>query len=123
MAGCVRAWAPQATLVTFKLETDPLLLRGKAAAALAPMAEGGCGAHAVVGNLLHTRYEEVVLLGRVPPVGGCPRMGLSEGDVRAGVVEGGGGEEVIRGRQLESLLACRLVGVHGVGREAARQTV
>lgn len=50
-------WAPSAYLVSFKLETDPDLLLGKAASAVRSY-----GVHAVVANLLATRYSEVRLL-------------------------------------------------------------
>lgn len=50
-------WAPSAYLVSFKLETDPDLLLGKAASAVRSY-----GVHTVVANLLATRYSEVRLL-------------------------------------------------------------
>lgn len=56
----VDGWAPSGSMiVSFKLETDPDLLIGKAEAALRRYAH-----HLVVGNLLATRKEEVVFVMR-----------------------------------------------------------
>ena len=56
--GTVRhTWAPDAFLVSFKLETDATILKDKAKRAMSKY-----GVHMVVGNLLHTRYEQVHLL-------------------------------------------------------------
>jgi len=53
----VDAWAPQAMIVSFKLETDPSLLVAKARRALEKYAH-----HLVIGNLLTTRKWEVVFV-------------------------------------------------------------
>jgi len=50
-------WAPDAFVCSFKLETDPTLLRQKAERAVTMY-----GCHMVVGNLLETRYSEVSIL-------------------------------------------------------------
>lgn len=47
---------PEAYVISFKLETDSSLLRGKALSALEKY-----GHHGVVANLLHTRHQEVVI--------------------------------------------------------------
>ncbi len=48
-----RQWAPQAMVVSFKLETDQRILIDKARAAL-----DNYNVHAVVANILHTRKDE-----------------------------------------------------------------
>lgn len=53
----VDGWAPQAMIVSFKLETDPSLLVIKARKALEKYAH-----HLVIGNLLTTRKWEVVFV-------------------------------------------------------------
>ena len=53
----VDGWAPNAMIVSFKLETDPLLLISKAKKALERYSH-----HLVIGNLLLTRAWEVVLV-------------------------------------------------------------
>src|SRR5262249_50301558 len=53
----VDAWAPQAMIVSFKLETDPSILVAKARRALEKYAH-----HLVIGNLLTTRKWEVVFV-------------------------------------------------------------
>jgi phosphopantothenate-cysteine ligase len=53
-------WAPQGFVVSFKLETDPGLLRDKASRAMDLY-----GSHLVVGNLLQTRHDVVWVL--APP--------------------------------------------------------
>ena len=50
-------WAPNAFVVTFKLETDKQILRTKAERAVQR-----CGCHLVIGNLLQTRHEKVWVL-------------------------------------------------------------
>ena len=53
----VDGWAPQAMIVSFKLETDPSILIGKAQTALDRYSH-----HLVIGNLLATRKWEVVFI-------------------------------------------------------------
>ena len=53
----VDGWAPQAMIVSFKLETDPTILVGKAQASLDRYSH-----HLVIGNLLSTRKWEVVFI-------------------------------------------------------------
>ncbi len=53
----VDGWAPQAMIVSFKLETDPSILIGKAQTALDRYSH-----HLVIGNLLSTRKWEVVFI-------------------------------------------------------------
>jgi phosphopantothenate-cysteine ligase len=53
----VDGWAPEAMIVSFKLETDPSLLVKKAQYALNKYSH-----HLVIGNLLHTRKWEVVFV-------------------------------------------------------------
>ena len=53
----VDGWAPQAMVVSFKLETDPSILIGKAQMALDRYSH-----HLVIGNLLSTRKWEVVFV-------------------------------------------------------------
>jgi hypothetical protein len=50
-------WAPQAFCVSFKLETDPKILRKKAEGAVQKY-----GVHMVVGNLLDSRHDKVTIL-------------------------------------------------------------
>jgi len=52
-------WAPQAFVVSFKLETDSAILLQKAAAALHKY-----GVHIVVANELHSRYRQILLVSR-----------------------------------------------------------
>ncbi len=54
-------WAPDAFLCSFKLETDPTILRQKAEQAVQKY-----GCHLVVGNILETRYNQVMVL--APPL-------------------------------------------------------
>lgn len=64
------SWAPDAFVCSFKLETDPTLLRQKAERAVQKY-----GCHMVVGNLLETRYTQVQVL--APPdfgVAAAPAM-------------------------------------------------
>jgi len=53
----VDGWAPEAMIVSFKLETDPALLAEKANYALKKYAH-----HLVIGNLLNTRKYEVLFV-------------------------------------------------------------
>ena len=53
----VEGWAPEGMIVSFKLETDPSILVGKAQAALKRYSH-----HLVIGNLLSTRKWEVVFV-------------------------------------------------------------
>lgn len=53
----VDGWAPRAMIVSFKLETDPSLLREKCAYALKKYAH-----HLVIGNMLNTRKYEVLFV-------------------------------------------------------------
>ncbi|KAI8937848.1 hypothetical protein NX059_005537 [Plenodomus lindquistii] len=53
----VDGWAPEAMIVSFKLETDPSLLVKKSEYALNKYSH-----HLVIGNLLHTRKWEVVFV-------------------------------------------------------------
>lgn len=53
----VDTWAPQAMIISFKLETDASLLAEKARGALKKYAH-----HLVIGNLLHTRKFEVLFV-------------------------------------------------------------
>lgn len=57
-----QSWAPDAFVCSFKLETDPTILREKAERAVQ-----NYGSHMVVGNILETRYQQVMLL-TPPPV-------------------------------------------------------
>lgn len=50
-------WAPDAFVVSFKLETDKTILRQKADRAVE-----NYGCHMVIGNLLHTRHKKVSIL-------------------------------------------------------------
>jgi phosphopantothenate-cysteine ligase len=52
-------WCPEAYVVSFKLETDPSILRRKSVLAME-----NNGVHLVVGNVLATRYERVFVLSR-----------------------------------------------------------
>ena len=60
-----REWAPEAFVVSFKLETSAPLLRSKARRALEEY-----GVHCVVANLLETRKAEVTVYGLGSPEGG-----------------------------------------------------
>ena len=62
-------WAPQACIISFKLETDASLLLPKAAAALA-----AAGVRAVVANLLHRRYAEVHVVMAGAPATSVPAV-------------------------------------------------
>jgi phosphopantothenate-cysteine ligase len=52
-----KTWAPSAFVVSFKLETDPDILRTKAERAVERY-----GCHMVIGNLLQSRHEKVFIL-------------------------------------------------------------
>ena len=54
-----RLWCPEAFVVSFKLETDPGILRAKSILAM-----DKSGVHLVVGNVLSTRYERVFVMSR-----------------------------------------------------------
>jgi phosphopantothenate-cysteine ligase len=54
-----RLWCPEAFVVSFKLETDPAILRVKSMFAMEKS-----GVHLVVGNVLSTRYERVFVMSR-----------------------------------------------------------
>ena len=54
---CMGAWAPEAFVVSFKLETDPSLLVPKARKALQTY-----GHRLVIANLLQTRKTEVIAI-------------------------------------------------------------
>ncbi len=60
LAPLVKDWVPKAFVVSFKLETDPDLLVPKAKQALKKY-----GHRIVVGNLLHTRKNRVLLVSAV----------------------------------------------------------
>ncbi|EPE04658.1 phosphopantothenate-cysteine ligase [Ophiostoma piceae UAMH 11346] len=53
----VDEWSPQSMMISFKLETDPDLLIGKAQGALERYQH-----HLVIGNILETRKQEVVFV-------------------------------------------------------------
>jgi hypothetical protein len=59
-----KTWAPDAFVCSFKLETDPTILREKAERAVQ-----NYGSHMVVGNILETRYHQVMLLMPPPSTG------------------------------------------------------
>ena len=65
-----RLWCPEAFVVSFKLETDPAILRVKSMLAMEKS-----GVHLVVGNVLSTRYERVFVMSRSRELDG------EEGDV------------------------------------------
>merc|ERR1711966_447972 len=52
-------WCPNAFVVSFKLETDPLILQQKSVLAMERN-----DVHLVIGNELATRYEKVFILSR-----------------------------------------------------------
>jgi hypothetical protein len=54
-----RLWCPEAFVASFKLETDPAILRAKSMLAMEKS-----GVHLVVGNVLSTRYERVFVMSR-----------------------------------------------------------
>ena len=54
-----RLWCPEAYVVSFKIETDPSILRRKSVLAME-----NNDVHLVVGNVLSTRYERVYVLSR-----------------------------------------------------------
>ncbi|GAX76312.1 hypothetical protein CEUSTIGMA_g3758.t1 [Chlamydomonas eustigma] len=57
LGALTKQWAPQAMVVSFKLETDPDILVSKAEGAIRLYS-----VHAVVANLLQTRKEEVLIV-------------------------------------------------------------
>lgn len=61
LAAVRTAWAPDALVVSFKLETDASLLTRKARAAI-----DAYGVHAVVANLLPHRYREITVVSTRP---------------------------------------------------------
>jgi uncharacterized membrane protein YgcG len=113
VAAVAAAWAPSCPAVSFKLETDEALLLEKARRALATG-----GVRAVVANLLHKRYEEVVLLRRgggveILRAGGGGEGGVEEAlGIAPGVLPPEAAARAMRQRSLEALLAAALQRVH-----------
>ncbi|KAE9967556.1 hypothetical protein BLS_006283 [Venturia inaequalis] len=124
----VDAWAPDAMIVSFKLETDPAILTTKALYALNKYSH-----HLVIGNLLSTRKWEVVFVSaeegtrwiRVPRgrrtksfsgiEGLVGRAGGSEGEGGAGG-DGGAEEHDFVGEpplEIESLIIPEIAALHG----------
>ena len=98
-----REWAARAFTVSFKLETDPLLLARKARGAIAKY-----GVDAVVANVLDTRFDEVRLF--TPPVDSS----AGAGGVDVDVVSTGAERVVTRpeGAVVEAALVNVLVDMH-----------
>ncbi|KAI5364566.1 Putative DNA/pantothenate metabolism flavoprotein [Septoria linicola] len=100
----VDGWAPRAMIVSFKLETDPALLKDKCAYALKKYAH-----HLVIGNMLNTRKFEVLFVSagggekwiRVP-------QNRRQKSVSAGVAEETGEEAV----EIESLIIPEVKALH-----------
>ena len=86
-------WAPDAYICSFKLETDAEILRQKAERAVTKY-----NCHMVIGNLLHTRHDQVWILappstsdGNMPSVQEWPMISVnrpkhSESDVLEGLI-------------------------------------
>eukprot|EP00878_Enallax_costatus_P030985 GHUV01033808.1.p1 GENE.GHUV01033808.1~~GHUV01033808.1.p1 ORF type:complete len:120 (+),score=32.08 GHUV01033808.1:720-1079(+) len=103
-------WAPQAMIVSFKLETDESILLNKASGAL-----DRYQVHAVVANLLHTRKDRVLIVqqrqkGRSDR-SGAPATAAAGDDSSSGVEV----VEVLRPvdePHIEKQLVARIVGLH-----------
>lgn len=72
----VKDWAPNAFVVSFKLETDPSLLFSKARASLKQY-----GHQMVIGNVLETRKRTVICLSLTAEI----EISLTEKQVESGV--------------------------------------
>ena len=103
-------WSVNAFIVSFKLETDMDLLLPKARTALERY-----GHHAVVGNELHSRKWQVVLVSRRPPgeqdqtvtgTPGRPGQTYNERWIRLGV------PELESGKEIEEEIVAELVKRH-----------
>lgn len=85
-------WAPQALVVSFKLETDEGILLDKARGAMT-----NYKVHAVVANILHTRKDVVYLL--VRPLGGSmgeeEQAGMGGDGAHQGKESKGGGDDQV----------------------------
>lgn len=105
-------WCPRCTLVSFKLETDPALLLPKAAAAIAVS-----GVHAVVANLLQTRYEEVRV---VLPASQGPRLPTPAQTMPAGAQVSMADEHIpLAGSSAGQAMAATVVTVRAVAKESS----
>ncbi|GLC43564.1 hypothetical protein PLESTB_001570700 [Pleodorina starrii] len=147
LGALVHSWAPEAFVVSFKLETDQRILVDKASAALQRY-----GVHLVVANLLHNRKDVVTLVepaaahrdataspeassgaaaaafagAQGPAVHGAAEPGLGSaaggGGYCGGAAVGARVMEVRRpagDRDIERLLVAEVAARHGAFREAA----
>jgi len=123
-------WAPQALLVTFKLETNAHILRAKAAAAIAKY-----GVDVVCANQLQSYKREVTLVqqsGAAPPVvvggsvAGDETADVAVEGIRCSTVlcapapEGGGGSQP---PEIEAALLAELTLLHAASIEVAKAQV
>lgn len=89
LAPLVKEWAPQAFVVSFKLETDETILLQKAEKALDYYQH-----KVVVANLLHTRKERVIVVYQDP----TKRQVISMSQ-----------EELVKGQEIEEKIVARLI--------------
>ncbi|CAL8463214.1 g2748 [Coccomyxa elongata] len=112
MLGTLRTqWAPDAFLVSFKLETDEKILISKASKSIARY-----GVHAVVANILEKRKEVVHLVRpAAPSTGACKPADASTEACHAGTAAPGVQvDEILRGSEtfIEAPLVLRIVQLH-----------
>ncbi|KAI9824980.1 MAG: hypothetical protein M1819_000778 [Sarea resinae] len=114
----VTSWAPEGMIVSFKLETDPSMLIGKAQQALDRYSH-----HLVIGNLLSTRKWEVVFVApdtparwiRVPSQRRTKSMSGQEqqaGNVGQSNGDVGGAEGLETDIEIESLIVPEVEKMH-----------
>lgn len=127
----VDGWAPNAMIVSFKLETDPSILISKARAALERYSH-----HLVIGNILSTRSFEVVFVSpgekekwlRIPSHRRVQSMSAPSADFRkaliSSVMDAGDAASASAMEntpiEIESLIVPEVVKLHGHRIKAAR---
>jgi phosphopantothenate---cysteine ligase (ATP) len=114
----VDGWAPDAMIVSFKLETDPSLLISKAKQAL-----GRYSHHLVIGNLLVSRSWEVVLVSpgkeewvRIPSHRRTKSTSASVGNIRKALLstspEQTQNNEIEEPMEIESIIIPKVLELH-----------
>ena len=107
--GRCTAWAPCAFVVSFKLETNPAILKAKAAAAISKY-----GVDIVCANLLQSYKQEVVVISAAPDCAPMSSVAVRGNELEEVQVEGTA-ETVLSiksAQEMEPLLAAELVARH-----------
>jgi phosphopantothenate-cysteine ligase len=105
-----KEWCPNAFVVSFKLETDPSILRQKSVIAMEKN-----NVHLVIGNELATRYEKVFILSRGG--GGDDNIDLADDDmaVRNNGCKQYGAAELPDGYHVSEVTAAHGIAMSSVG--------